>query len=218
MRSDRPPDEGGEPAACTISAKVFAGFVNWLGHCMSDAAEGSGSKSRGQGLPIPFTEFFQLCYFGRFPNEKGQWQSFSSAMTQVYEQGYSLRHEVAATFPVIVNDPLVRSVYVVKRRFANGLGWKECLPEGRLPGSAASSDGRNRYHVPYRPRTCCSHILGKLDKILRRVQYLPLGRGSVSKGRKSFRWLLNGRTKTSCQYPIPSPRSGAGFWSVVTVS
>ncbi|WP_165249563.1 hypothetical protein [Adlercreutzia sp. ZJ141] len=117
----------------TISAKVFAGFVNWLGHCMSDVAGSSGSQSRGQGLPLPFTEFFQLCNFGKFPNEKGQWQSLAQVMTQVYEQGYDLRHGVATTVPVVVNDLLVRAVYTVKRHFVDGLGWSECLPKGDSP-------------------------------------------------------------------------------------
>ena len=117
----------------TLTAKVFAGTMNWFGHCMSDIAGSSGSKGRGQGLPIPFTEFFQLCNFGKFPNEKGQWQSFATVMTQVYEQGYDLRHGVAATFPVTVNDLLVRAVYTIKRHFVDRIAWMDCLPKGDSP-------------------------------------------------------------------------------------
>ncbi|MBQ9059374.1 MAG: hypothetical protein IJ125_09345 [Atopobiaceae bacterium] len=125
--------KGVELKGDTVSAKVFAGFVNWLGHCMSDVTGSSGSQSRGQGLPIPFTEFFQLCNFGKFPNDEGQWQSFATVMTQVYEQGYDLRHGVAATFPVVINDLLVRAVFTLKRRFADGLSWEGCLPKGDSP-------------------------------------------------------------------------------------
>ena len=100
---------------------------------MSDVAGGSGSQGRGAGLPVPFTEFFQLCNFGKFPNEKGQWQSFATVMTKVYEQGYDLRHAVGASFPVIINDLLIRALYTLKRHFHGGVPWKECLPKGDSP-------------------------------------------------------------------------------------
>ena len=117
----------------TPTAKVFAGAMNWFGHCMSDVSGSSGSQGRGAGLPLPFWEFFELCNFGRFPNEKGQWQSFATVMTQVYEQGYDLRHGVATTFPVVINELLVRAVYTLRRHFDVGIPWTECLPVGDCP-------------------------------------------------------------------------------------
>ena len=82
---------------------------------------------------MPFWEFFELCNFGKFPNEKGQWQSFATVMTQVYEQGYDLRHGVATTFPVLINDLLIRAVFTIKRHFVQGVPWLECLPVGDCP-------------------------------------------------------------------------------------
>lgn len=117
----------------TLTAKVFSGSVNWFMHCISDMAGSSGSQGRGTGLPIPFTEFFQLCNFGRFPNEKGQWQSFATVMTEVYEQGYDLRHGVAASFPVAVNDLLIRAVFTIKRHFVDGVSWRNSLPKRESP-------------------------------------------------------------------------------------
>ena len=117
----------------TLTAKVFAGTINWFGHCMSDVAGSSGASGRGTGLPLPFWEFFELCNFGKFPNEKGQWQSFATVMTQVYEQGYDLRHGVSTTFPVLINELLVRAVYTIKRHFGAGVPWSECLPVGKCP-------------------------------------------------------------------------------------
>lgn len=117
----------------TLEAKVFAGAMNWFGHCMSDISGSSGAKGRGAGLPMPFWEFFELCNFGKFPNEKGQWQSFATVMTQVYEQGYDLRHGVATTFPVLINDLLIRAVFTIKRHFVQGVPWLECLPVGDCP-------------------------------------------------------------------------------------
>lgn len=124
---------GVELKGSTPAAKVFAGAVNWFGHCMSDVSGSSGAKGRGSGLPMPFWEFFELCDFGRFPNEKRQWRSFATVMTQVYEQGYDLRHGVTTTFPVLVNELMVRAVYTLKRHFGAGLPWGECLPAGSSP-------------------------------------------------------------------------------------
>ena len=117
----------------TPTAKIFAGVMNWFGHCMSDAAGSSGAKGRGAGLPLPFWEFFELCDFGKFPDEEGQWQSFATVMTQVYEQGYDLRHGVSTTFPVLIDELLVRAVYTIKRHFGAGVPWAECLPAGNCP-------------------------------------------------------------------------------------
>lgn len=117
----------------TAAAKIFAGVMNWFGHCMSDVSGSSGAKGRGMGLPLPFWEFFELCNFGKFPNEKGQWQSFATVMTEVYEQGYDLRHGMATTFPVLINELLVRAVYTLKRHFAEGLSWMKSLPAGDCP-------------------------------------------------------------------------------------
>lgn len=112
----------------TLTSKVFAGAINWFGHCMSDVAGSSGSKGRGAGLPIPFTEFFQLCNFGKFSKEK-DWQSLATVMTEVYEQGYDLRHGVAASFPVMINDLLVRAVFTIKRHYVDDVSWSQCLPK-----------------------------------------------------------------------------------------
>lgn len=117
----------------TPAAKVFAGAMNWFGHCMSDVAGSSGAHGRGTGLPLPFWEFFELCNFGKFPNEKGQWQSFATVMTQVYEQGYDLRNGVATTLPVFVNELLIRAVFTIKRHFVQRIPWSKCLPVGDCP-------------------------------------------------------------------------------------
>ncbi|MBR3117642.1 MAG: hypothetical protein IKF29_00230 [Oceanobacillus sp.] len=114
----------------TLPAKVYCGFINWFLHCLSDVAGSSGSRGNGgtgMGLPIPFTEFFQFCNFGQFPNEKGQYQSFATVMTKVYEEGYDLRHGVATTFPVILNSIIIRALYVIKQHFYNKAEWKDLI-------------------------------------------------------------------------------------------
>lgn len=118
----------------TFVGKVFCGTANWFWHCISDIAGSSGSRGKGKGhigagLPIPFTELFQLCDFGKFENEKGQWQSFATVMTKVYEEGYDARHAATMSVPVILNELLIRAIYTIKRHFYNGLEWNKILLE-----------------------------------------------------------------------------------------
>ena len=81
----------------------------------------------GTGLPIPFTEFFQFCNFGKFKNEKGQNQTIATVMTKVYEEGYDLRHGVASSVPVLVDDLLIRAVFMIKQHFYNKVSWTDLL-------------------------------------------------------------------------------------------
>ena len=105
----------------SMPAKIFSGFVNWLFHCISDVAGSSGNRSqegsRGTGLPMPFTELFQFCNFGAFKNEKRQNQTLATVMVKTYEEGYDLRHGVASTVPVLIDDLLIRAVFIIKHYF-----------------------------------------------------------------------------------------------------
>ena len=115
----------------TLPAKVFSGFVNWLFHCLSDVAGSSGNRGPndgpGTGLPIPFTEFFQFCNFGRFKNEKGQNQTIATVMVKVYEEGYDLRHGVATSVPVLINDLFLKAVFMIKQHFYDHVSWTDLL-------------------------------------------------------------------------------------------
>ena len=115
----------------TLPAKIFSGFVNWLFHCLSDVAGSSGNRGPadgpGTGLPIPFTEFFQFCNFGALKNEKGQNQTIASVMTKVYEEGYDLRHGIATSVPVLINDLLLRAVFMIKQHFYDHVSWLDLL-------------------------------------------------------------------------------------------
>lgn len=68
-----------------------------------------------------------------FRNESGDLQSLGTVMTQVYEQGYDLCHGVAATFPVIINDLLIRALYTQKRHYTDDVSWRESLPKSDSP-------------------------------------------------------------------------------------
>lgn len=101
----------------TFIAKIFCGFVNWIGHLASDAVGSSGAVQnghRGSGLPVPGTEIFQLLNF-EIPKTEGE--TFSMLCTKVFEGGYDARHATAAKIPVIINDLLTRLLWALKQYF-----------------------------------------------------------------------------------------------------
>lgn len=112
----------------TFISKIIAGTLNWFGHCMSDICGSSGSKGVGAGLPVPFTEFFQFCNFGKFYYDEKHYETFATVMTKVYEKGYDARHATATSVPVILNDFLIRMLFVIKKHFAAHEGWENCVP------------------------------------------------------------------------------------------
>lgn len=102
----------GELASRTVPSKIFAGFVNWLGHLFSDVAGSSGAVNRGAGIPIPFFGLLQFVNVGEFGLYR---QPFSKICVQVFEKGYDLRHGLAMTVPVVLTELIVRVMYMLKR-------------------------------------------------------------------------------------------------------
>lgn len=111
-------------------SKLFSGFVNWIGHILSDVAGSSGSRGgagRGTGLPIPFMNLFQFINVGSF--QVGQHRNdFATVMVKVFENGYDFRHGLAMAVPVIFNELMIRAFYVIRRHFEYKVPWKDCLP------------------------------------------------------------------------------------------
>lgn len=113
----------------TVLAKIYAGFINWLGHLLSDVAGSSGGRGqetggRGSGLPIPFYGLLQFVTIGNF----GQYrQTFAQIAVQVFQKGYDLRHGMALSVPVMLTELLTRLMSVVKNHFVNGIPWQSSL-------------------------------------------------------------------------------------------
>lgn len=106
-------------------AKLFSGFVNWLGHLVSDVAGSSGAAGRGSGIPIPFFSLLQFIDVGEFGQHR---QSFAKVAVQVFEQGYDLRHGIALSIPVLVTELLTRVSWTLKQRLVHKRTWSGCFP------------------------------------------------------------------------------------------
>ena len=105
-------DATGELYGGTVASKIFAGFVNWIGHLFSDVAGSSGASGRGSGIPIPFFNLLQFVDVGQF----GQYrQTFATICVKVFEQGYDFRHGMALAVPVLLTELIVRVMHMLKR-------------------------------------------------------------------------------------------------------
>lgn len=113
-------------------AKLFSGFCNWLGHIMSDIAGSSGNRGPGSigcgtGISIPFMELFQLCDFGKLQVGKDR-QTLAVVMTRVFQEGYDLRFGAAMAIPVLMEELMIKTIWVIRQRFFEKKDWSECFP------------------------------------------------------------------------------------------
>ncbi|MCR5040905.1 MAG: hypothetical protein K6C36_02250, partial [Clostridia bacterium] len=117
----------------SFPAKLFCGFLNWLGHLISDAVGSSstraekkrlaGNDSRGMGIPLPFYSLLQ-----QFDYSKNDNASIADVMTKVFEQGYDARFGLTMSIPVVFQALAVRVFWMLRRKINFDLTWKECIP------------------------------------------------------------------------------------------
>jgi len=124
-----------ELSGSNVVAKVFAGFMNWLGHLFSDMAGSSGGRGkvdagRGSGIPMPFYSLLQFINVGAFGQHR---QTFSTIAVKVFESGYDLRHGLAMAIPVLITELLTRMMWVIKQRFYHQQDWRDCIPSAGNP-------------------------------------------------------------------------------------
>lgn len=112
----------------SLTSMLFCGFVNWIGHLMSDFVGSSstrkiGKTGRGAGIPIPFYELFLACDFGNIDGK-----TFSETMIRVYEEGYDARFAATMAIPVVMEELMIKVLWMVRQRFIRKKTWKESFP------------------------------------------------------------------------------------------
>ena len=111
-----------------IPSMLFCGFINWLGHLISDLVGSSstrreGKTGRGAGIPIPFYELFLLCDFGNFNGKK-----FSEVMIQVFEEGYDFRFGATMAIPVLLEELMIKVFWFIRQKFVRKKSLKASMP------------------------------------------------------------------------------------------
>lgn len=109
-------------------AKLFAGFTNWLGHIMSDAAGSSGGKGRGTGVPMPFMELTQLCGRSRIFRVGKDRQTFAEVMARTFQSGYDARFGAITMVPVLFQKLATSACWAIKRHLVDKKPWADCIP------------------------------------------------------------------------------------------
>lgn len=114
-----------------LVSMLFCGFVNWVGHLISDLVGSSttrkaGKTGRGAGIPMPFYELFLACDFGDINGK-----TFSETMISVFEEGYDVRFGATMAIPVVMNELMIKVIWMVRQKFIRKKTWKESVPTNK---------------------------------------------------------------------------------------
>lgn len=113
-----------------IQSKIFCGFVNWIGHNLSDMVGSSSTKNkgnRGMGIPMPFFEMF--LFDNKMIDKDGK--TIADLMIKVYEEGYDLRFGLTMSIPVVLEELFIRTLWSLRQRISRKKLWKECIPSDK---------------------------------------------------------------------------------------
>ena len=114
-----------------LTSMIFCGFVNWIGHLISDLVGSSstrkaGKTGRGAGIPMPFYELFLFCDFGDIDGK-----SFSQTMISVFEEGYDARFGATMAIPVVLNELMIKVIWMIRQKFVRKKTWQESIPTSK---------------------------------------------------------------------------------------
>lgn len=110
---------------------VCKAIHRWFGHCVSDVAGASGSKTRGSGLPTGMESILQTFNFGKIPISNKKYGTIAETSVKMYENGFDLRFSVATAIPVVLCDILIRIYWFYKQFFFYGESIKNSVPFGK---------------------------------------------------------------------------------------
>ena len=126
----------------TIISKIYCGFINWIGHLLSDVSGSSSSKGRGMGIPSPFMTWTNdiIVLKNKFNIPVSNFdKSINELAMKIFEEGYDLRFQTTQIIPVLINELIVRFIYSIRRLMKyysktkkDNINissiWKECNP------------------------------------------------------------------------------------------
>lgn len=101
-----------------IPSKLFCGFVNWLGHLISDVSGASSSKGRGMGIPSPIWSWTNdvIAIKRKLGIPASEFDKTTNELAlQIFKEGYDTRFQTAQAIPVFINEMIVRVFYSVRR-------------------------------------------------------------------------------------------------------
>lgn len=100
------------------SSRLFCGFVNWLGHLISDRSGSHTSKGRGMGVPSPLWTWTNdiIAIKSKLNIPVSQFDNDVNELAlNIFEKGYDARFQTAQAIPVFINELIVRLIYSIRR-------------------------------------------------------------------------------------------------------
>ena len=99
-------------------SKLFCGFVNWLGHIISDRSGSHTSKGRGMGVASPLWTWTNdiIAIKSKLNIPVSQFDNDVNELAlNIFEKGYDARFQTAQAIPVFINELIVRLIYSIRR-------------------------------------------------------------------------------------------------------
>ncbi len=110
----------------------FEALGMMLGHLASDFNAPSAIGNRGMGIPAPL-----MGLFGALKGVKVNNKDIANLAEYMYAKGYDTRHFVTMSIPVLINEILIRVLYIIKEMQYNNRDFfevfKETLPFNLSP-------------------------------------------------------------------------------------
>lgn len=111
-----------------LPSMIFCGFVNWIGHLISDLVGSSstrrkGKGGRGAGIPIPFYELFLFCDFGDIDGK-----TIAETAIKVFEEGYDFRFGITMAIPVVMEEMMIKVIWMIRQKLIRKKTWQESIP------------------------------------------------------------------------------------------
>jgi hypothetical protein len=110
----------------------FEALGMMLGHLASDFNAPSAIGNRGMGIPAPL-----MGLFGTLKGVKVNNKDIANLAEYMYVKGYDARHFVTMSIPVLINEILIRVLYIIKEMQHNNRAFfevfKETLPLNLSP-------------------------------------------------------------------------------------
>lgn len=119
-------------ANAPLPVRIALISCRWFCHLISDVAGSSKSGNRGMGLPVPLMNCLQKYDFTHLDLSK-----LNQVLEKAYLNGYDLRFATATAVPVVVEETLVRVLWVLRQHCKFGRPLEECAKE-LLPTKAPS--------------------------------------------------------------------------------
>ena len=116
-----------------VPSKLFCGFVNWIGHLISDVSGSSSSKGRGLGIPSPIWMWANdvIAIKRKLNITASDYDRVVNELAlEIFKKGYDARFQTTQTIPVLLNELIVRLFYSIRRMlryFSNPSGDDRCL-------------------------------------------------------------------------------------------